>query len=55
MSYPEPRYLGETGEASREGRPAKDEVEVFYRKHDNVWLEVGSDHAGGTTGKGSAR
>lgn len=29
-----------------EGRPGKEEIEAFYREHDNTWLPEGSDPAG---------
>jgi mannose-6-phosphate isomerase-like protein (cupin superfamily) len=35
-----------------DGRPEKDEVEAFYREHDNVWTENATDHSGVPTGKG---
>ena len=48
MSYPEPRYLGDTGEAYFEGlariaatgeRPSEEEMAAFYAEHDNVWVD----------------
>lgn len=38
-----------------EGRPGKDEVDAFYREHDNVWVEDATDHAGVPTGKRSGQ
>jgi mannose-6-phosphate isomerase-like protein (cupin superfamily) len=52
---PREGYFEGLADWDREGRPSEDEIGAFYREHDNVWLEEGSDHAGGAAGKGSAR
>jgi mannose-6-phosphate isomerase-like protein (cupin superfamily) len=51
---PREGYFEGLAKWGREGRPGKDEIDAFYGEHDNVWLEEGSDHAGGAT-KGSGR
>lgn len=38
-----------------EGRPGPDEIEAFYREHDNTWIEGSTDHAGVDTGGPSGR
>lgn len=34
-----------------DGRPGQDEVDAFYREHDNTWVEGATDHAGGATNR----
>lgn len=34
-----------------DGRPGADEIEAFYREHDNVWIEGSVDHAGTRVGR----
>ena len=34
-----------------DGRPGADEIETFYREHDNVWIEGSVDHAGTRVGR----
>lgn len=52
---PREGYFEGLAKWGREGRPGKDEIEAFYREHDNVWIEEGSDHAGGTATKNPTR
>jgi len=52
---PREGYFEGLAKWGREGRPGRDEIEAFYREHDNVWLSEGSDLAGGAAGKGLAR
>lgn len=48
---PREGYFEGLADWGSEGRPGKDEIKAFYREHDNVWLEEGSDHAGGRIGR----
>jgi mannose-6-phosphate isomerase-like protein (cupin superfamily) len=50
---PREGYFEGLAKWGREGRPGKDEIEAFYREHDNTWVEEASDQ--GPVRKGPTR